>query len=161
MVAAVRDLWPVRAVAERGAQPHPDARCARDRPDPAHDHLRPEHAAVNLQARTEIEDLDRAVRRVEPRRKDRGVAEILLLGSGAPAEIDRPSAARIFAAIAVDQRVEHRVPVESRQAAPDHAAGAVDQRRDHAVADHAEVEVTLHVHRPRSRSIASRLSCSQ
>ena len=40
----------------------------------------------------------------------------------------------------VEQRIEHRVAVEARQAAPDDAAALVDQRAVGAVADHAQVQ---------------------
>ena len=145
MVGAAGDL--VRHLAETEARLHDDtyARAAGDPPDAADQLRRPKEALIADEARREIEDLQRiAVIVGKHRGEDRGVVEIALLAARHADHLDGEDALfRHRIAILdpiVDQRAEHRVAVEAREAAPDDPGLAVDQRGDGAVADDAEIE---------------------
>src|SRR5688500_6334114 len=61
----------------------------------------------------------------------------MLLGAGEILQLDR-----VVAAIDLrrQQRAEHGIAIERRQAAPDHVGTGVDQRGEAAIADQAEVQ---------------------
>ena len=122
MIRAERALGHARAVACERAQAQRDARRARERADRADEAHRVEDAAVLLEARREIGDLDRAaVLGGETRDEHGGVLDIATACSRR-----RPSSAtskkpRVRVRIRRQQRAEHRIAVERRQAAPDDA----------------------------------------
>ena len=118
-----------------------DAWRALDRPHAPHQHHRPKGPVVAKEAWREVGDLDATAPVVEqPRAQDRGVFVIGLFGLHAAFEYDLQTAVRADAVGRIQQRVEHRVGVEARHAAPHEARAGVDQRTDRAIADEAEVQ---------------------
>src|SRR3546814_4896636 len=77
MVGAARRRRDLRAIVAHRHQFHRDPRTARDGADDADEGNRAEHAPRPLEARTEVDDIDRAaVLRLQPGDEDRGIAAI-------------------------------------------------------------------------------------
>ena len=126
------------APVEARPQQHPAARHAGQHLHPPHQCEWPEHPVVAGKARREIGDLDGlATAVVQPGAQDRGVGLVGLFAAGEILQLESPVAAVLAC---VEQGVEDRIAVETRQAAPDDARTFVDQRAVGAVADHAEVQ---------------------
>ena len=72
-------------------------------------------------------------------RNDRraGVVGLLAARRSPSSSIEAQAVRRALPCGRIEQRMEHRIAVEARHAAPDDRAPAVDQRADGAVADHA------------------------
>ena len=146
MVGAVADRYLFRVPAGRRAQPHANARAARDRAHDAHEGDRPVHPPLVPMARAEIIDFDRIALRVAlARHQDGGVADIMLFDRDDIFQLDRPEAPglRILPAFMIEQGGKDRVAIHSGDAAPHHATRAVDQRGRLAIADGPEVERLL------------------
>src|SRR3546814_7339892 len=74
MVGAARRRRDLRAIVAHRHQFHRDPRTARDGADDADEGNRAEHAPRPLEARTEVDDIDRAaVLRLQPGDEDRGI----------------------------------------------------------------------------------------
>ncbi|MCY1506738.1 hypothetical protein D9M68_409920 [compost metagenome] len=142
VVAAARDLGRRRgAPLEARVERHADARRAGNGAHAAHHHERTEVARAAVKARREIGDLDALPRAVEQLRAQHGgVGLVPLLAGGEVLDLDGPGAGLLAG---VQQRVEDRVAVEARQAAPDGAGARIDERAVGAVADHADIERRL------------------
>src|SRR3546814_9519218 len=77
MVGAARRRRVLRAIVAHRHQFHRDPRTARDGADDADEGNRAEHAPRPLEARTEVDDIDRAaVLRLQPGDEDRGIVAI-------------------------------------------------------------------------------------
>ena len=123
------------ALAGRGRQPDRHARHAAQRADAAHGGGRTEHAALVHEARREIGDQDgRAVLGLQLGLQHGGIADIALARGGQPGQGDGKLSG------AAQQRVEHGLTVQPRQAEPAHLALFADQGRDGAIADDAEFQ---------------------
>src|SRR6185312_10175323 len=124
-----------------GPQAHGDARAAGEAPQLADVDDGLVGAAVLGEARYAVDHLDLAAMRVdETRHEHRGVAPVGLRCTHAILEHDAVDAALLARLRGVEQRAEHRVAVELREAAPDDVGHRVDEQRDAAVADEREVE---------------------
>src|SRR6185312_16438528 len=119
-----------------------DPRVPRQTPDAAHQHHRAERAAVMLEPRREIGDLDRAALRVGQSRDEHGrVVLVALLDAGLIEDLDGEEAHVLaFAGAVLEQRAEHRIAVEAGEAGPVDLAPLVDERADRPVADQREIE---------------------
>jgi hypothetical protein len=142
VVGAGGHLRAAPAVVVGGPHEHADARAAGDRAHDPDQLRRAEEAPELAEARREIDDLHRAAPVVEkPRHEDGRVGQVVLLGAREPGELDAHEAEIGFAAALAQQRAEHGIAVEAREARPHDLARAVDQRADARVADDAEVQV--------------------
>ena len=138
VIAAARHLRAHRAVIARRAQPDADLRGAGDRDQAAHQGQRAGKAAVPLEARREVLDLQRiAGPAAQHGLDDRGVRQIALLARFEIVDLDLVEADRLDRA---QQVAEHRVAVEARHARPDHAGPRIEQAGIGAVADDGEIE---------------------
>ena len=142
VVAAPGQFGPAGAVVEARPQADADARFTAQPFDRADDHRGPEGAAELLEPGREVGDPHRGVVAVAKRRdQDRGVLQVVLLAALKPFEHDVEEAAGFGVAVAAaaQERVEHRVAVEVRQAGPADAAARIDQGAEPAIPDHAAV----------------------
>src|SRR3546814_11373112 len=132
MVGPARRRRDLRAIVAHRHQFHRDPRTARDGADDADEGNRAEHAPRPLEARTEVDDIDRAaVLRLQPGDEDRGIAAIAGRRLDLSREAKAPDA--LMLPLAAQQRAEHGVAVDARDAAPDQSRLAVDQRADLAI----------------------------
>ena len=107
------------AEARGGTQPQAQRRPAGERLHAAHEHHGPEHAAAAAKPRREIEDAHHAaVRVVQPRLEDRGIAQVVLFGAREVEHVDREHALVRVAALFLQQRREHRVAVRAAAGRP-------------------------------------------
>src|SRR5690606_28069207 len=121
------------------AKAHADSRAACDRPDDPDVGNGPVGPPVAPEIGTEVDYLDRVAAVVDVlRRKDRGVAQVGLLGGRTLLDLDRPES-RLWR-LSAEQGGKYWIAVDPRHAAPDDLAGRVDQPADLAVADREEVE---------------------
>jgi hypothetical protein len=89
MVAAKGDARPVLAIIIGRTQANTDPGAARDGSNLPYQHDRMEEAVKLLEAGSEVSDLDRtATGVVEPGDQDRGVDEVVLLGTGYIKQVD-------------------------------------------------------------------------
>src|SRR5207247_3750280 len=126
------------AVALRGSQAHANAGMTGEPLDAAYDHHRTEHPPAVIEPRREIGDLDGAAGGVGHARDDHGcVVQVLLLDAGAVQQLDREEPDVVAR---LEERAEHRIAVEAREAGPGDFGRGIDERADRAVADQCEIE---------------------
>src|SRR3546814_14056105 len=114
----------------RGAQPDADAWAAGGGPHDSHERDRAVHPPVALEARAEIDHLDRVAGFVGmPRHQDRRVADIGLGRLDRAVEVDFPEAVGPFARgrFVVEPRAAGGGAVDARGAAPHQQARTNDQ----------------------------------
>lgn len=141
MVAAKGDARPVLAIIIGRAQADTDPGAARDGSDLPHQHDRMEESVKLLEAGSEVGDLDRAATGVvEPGDQDRGVDEIVLLGTGYIEQVDGIEAEIIGLSAGPEQRAKHRITIETRHASPDHLSHRIDQGAIATVSNQCEIE---------------------
>ena len=109
------------------------ARLAGQRPEDADEHRRLEEALVELEARREVDELERPVLAAPHRAQDVRVLDVRLLDRGRVDALDRERAALL----AVEERPEDEARVRTRPAHPLHRALA-EERAVRAVADDGE-----------------------
>src|SRR5687767_13346165 len=107
-----------------------DLRRSTDGLDDANELRGPVDAAVSLVARCEIDDADRAARRLDRGLEDVGVIDVGLTACRAVSRGDSESAA-----IGIEQLAEDRLAVEPGQTTPDDIAARVNQRGELAIAN--------------------------
>ena len=122
-------------------QAHPNARMAAQASDAPDERHGTEEAPEVLEARREIGDLDAAARAVVLARDEDGrVLEEGLLAARVIDDIHSEDAGSRIARGPAQQRAEHRIAVEAREAAPRHGALGVDEAADGAIPDEREIE---------------------
>ena len=138
MVAAARDDRALGAVVPGRPQPHADMRGARERDHAAHHRQGAGQAAVPLEARREVQDLQRMAELAsEDRLHDRRVGQVALFGLGEAVELDLVEADGLDR---LKEIAEHRVAVEAGHAGPDQPRPRVQKSRIGAVSDHGEIK---------------------
>src|SRR5262249_22627191 len=80
----------------------------------------------------------RAARALDRRLENRGVGQIALMAPLGAGDGGFHEAGRRL--VAAQQRIEHRIAIEARQAMPDVSAVAIDQAGNGAISDDAEIE---------------------
>jgi hypothetical protein len=122
---------------------HHDIRLASDGAHLSNQHRRAEHLgpASLLESGTEIGDLYAPTLRImEPSYEYRRIFEISLLGFDGSDQFDAEMPWLIWPVVSIEQGAKHRIPVEARETAPDHACVRVDQRRDGTVTNHSKIQ---------------------
>ncbi len=121
------------AVVLRRPRAHANARVPRDTLDAPHQHHRTEDPAVVLESRREIADLDDPARGVGHARDDDGrVVQVSLLGRD---PVEQLNAKEADVGARLEQRAEHRIPVEPGETGPGDLASGIDEGADRPVAD--------------------------
>src|SRR5690242_12254180 len=141
VMAAARDLGPPRAVIETGIEPQAKRGAAADRNDTAHEQQRTERASAVGEARREIGDARDVAGAIDQLGfEDRGFLDVTLARFDEVRELDAEATGDTVLGRLPEQRVQHRIAVGPRHAAPHDVGRAIDQRVERAVADQAELE---------------------
>ena len=138
VIAAARDGRPLGAVVPGRPQPYADMRGSGKRDQPAYQGQGASEAAVPLEARREVLDLERIAGLAAQRRlDDRRFRQVTLLAGGEIVELDLIEADGLDR---LQQIAEDRVAVEAGHARPDQARPRVEQARIGAVPDDGEIK---------------------
>ena len=140
VVAALHALGQPSRPAEHRLAEHPRARRAGHRLEHAHEHRRPEVAAVLLEARREVEHAELAVGRLVDGLEHVAVRQVAeTRARGRRALRAGGGHAEAAARFRVEQCRKYRLGVEPGQAAPDHVARVGHERRELAIADQSQL----------------------
>ena len=134
MVRAVGRFRQLFAPVLHGPQDSPDPRIAGDGANDPAKCDRAIHPPLAFISRREIEHFDRAaILRFQPRQQDRRVADVALRGAYLPFQFEPPNTGILT--VAIQQRAEHRIAIDTWHTSPDEAAFGIDQPRNLAIAD--------------------------
>jgi hypothetical protein len=100
-----------------------------------------EESVKLLEAGSEVGDLGRAATGVvEPGDQDRGIDQVVLLGTGYIEQIDGIETEIIGPIAGPEQRAKHGITLEARHACPDYLSHRIKQGAIAAVSNQCEIE---------------------